>query len=103
MLVHRNMRPEMLEEEFPFAGEVFRIFESEKELIDKEKAIDKLRWNYLDDATFFYYFSIEKIVSYICKLLITERWKKTDAQTGKEFFNKLLKEIKESFEFSEDM
>lgn len=103
MLTQRNIRLEMLEEEFPLAGELFRIFESGKELLDTEKAIDKLRWNYLDDATFFYYFSIEKIVSYVCKLLISERWKKIDAQTGTVFFNRLLKEIKESFEFSENI
>lgn len=102
LLLHKRFKPELFEDELPFHNQIFKIAESELIPIEKEKAIDKLRWDYLDEHTFFYYFSIEKILSYVIKLLITERWMRLDESTGKEMLNKLINDLKTSYNFQEE-
>lgn len=102
LLIHNHLKHEYFEEELPFAEQIFRIAESNATPEEKEKAIDKIRWDYLDEQTFFHYFSIEKILSYIIKLGIIERWMKLDAETGKALLNKLIEELKLSYTFPEE-
>lgn len=102
LLLHKRFKPELYEDELPFVNQIFKIAESDFIPIEKEKAIDKLRWEYLDEHTFFHYFSIEKILSFIIKLLITERWMKLDEDTGKEMLDKLIDELKTSYSFREE-
>jgi hypothetical protein len=99
LLQNNILKPELFEEEVPFSEQIFRIAESESSALEKEKAIDKIKWDYLDDNTFFHYFTIEKILSFVIKLNITERWLKLDAKTGKELLNKLIDELKTSYKF----
>lgn len=102
LLVNLRLKHELFNEELPFAEQIFRIAESDSGLLEKEKSVDKIKWEYLDDATFFHYFTIEKVLSYILKLFIVERWIKLDAETGKELLDKLVKEIESSYEFTEE-
>jgi hypothetical protein len=99
MLINKPLKYEVFEEELPFAVQIFQIAESNLSPEGKEKAIDKIKWAYLDEHTFFHYFTIEKIFSYIIKLGIIERWMKLDAKTGKELLNKLIDELKLSYTF----
>ena len=64
--------------------------------------MDKIKWDYLDEYTFFHYFTIEKVISYVLKILITERWIKLDSETGKTLLNKLLNELKTSYKLDEE-
>lgn len=68
---------------------------------DREKAIDELRWKYLDEAIFFEYFTIEKILAFTIKLGMAERWLGIDKDHGNEMFKKLLKELQSSYELPE--
>lgn len=99
LLINNRLKQELFEEEIPYTDQIFRITESDLNLIEKEKALDKIRWTYLDDNTFFHFFTIEKILSYQIKLIIAERWLKLDAETGKVFLEKLINELKTSYEF----
>lgn len=102
LLENKTLKPELFEDELPFAHQIFKVVESEQSWIEKEKALDKIKWNYLDEYTFFHYFTIEKVLSYVIKILITERWLKLDAETGKLLLNKLLNELKTNYEFSDE-
>lgn len=99
LLNGNRLKHELFEEELPYAEQIFRIADSEISTIEKEKSIDKIKWEYLDEETFFHYFSIEKILSFVIKLSITERWMKLDKETGKELLNKLINDLKISYEF----
>lgn len=68
---------------------------------EREKAIDELRWSYLDEVTFFEYFTAEKVLAFIIKLGIAERWLGIDKEVGNEMFRKLLKELQSSYELPE--
>ena len=45
------------------------------DLLEREIALDQLKWNLIDEMNLFCYFSIEIILGYTLKLLILNRWK----------------------------
>jgi hypothetical protein len=49
---------------------------------EREKAIDQMKWNYLDDVTFFEYFTIDRILAFMIKLGMVERWLAIDREHG---------------------
>lgn len=102
LLLQNRLKPEYFEEVLPFADQIFRISESNINIEEKEKAVDKIKWDYLDEQTFFHFFTIEKVLTHIIKLNIIERWMKLDAETGKVLLNKLIEELKLSYTFPEE-
>lgn len=68
---------------------------------EREKALDQIRWTYLDDVTFFEYFTIEKLLAFSIKLGMVERWLALDKEHGSKLFNDLLSELKSSYELPE--
>lgn len=102
LLQNKQLKQELFEDEVPFADQIFRIAELPIKLEEKEKAIDKLLWTYLDEETAFHYFTIEKILSFVIKLGIVERWMKLDSEPGKALLNKLIEELKLSYTFPEE-
>jgi hypothetical protein len=68
---------------------------------EREKAIDELCWKYLDEVTFFEYFTMEKVLAFTIKLGMVERWLGIDKDHGNEMFKKLLKELQSSYQLPE--
>ncbi|MBN1986375.1 MAG: DUF2764 family protein [Prolixibacteraceae bacterium] len=99
LLLANRLKPEYYEDEIPYVHDIIRVMETDMEMAEKEKNFDKIRWDYLDEHTFFHYFSIEKILSYILRLQIIERWMKLDKETGEEFLQKMISELQTSYEF----
>ncbi len=89
-----------LGKDFPFIDTIIHWFENE-ELIEREKGLDILRWDYLDQQVFFHYFSIERVLSFVIKLGILERWLKLDHELGMKLFNRIIKDMESSFVFPE--
>ena len=71
-------------------------------LIDRELMIDSLKWKFLDDATFFNYFTVEKIMAFVIKLQIVERWLALDDQLGRELFTRLLADLQSEYEIPDE-
>ena len=80
---------------------IIQIFEIEN-LLERELKIDHHFWNFLDEITFFNYFSIEKILAFVQKVFIAERWYELDKEKGQQLFNQLLEELQSNFEFPEE-
>jgi hypothetical protein len=70
-------------------------------LQEREKAIDQLKWNHLEDETFFEYFTIDKVLAFTLKLGMVERWLALDKEYGAKLFNELLQELKSSYKLPE--
>lgn len=68
---------------------------------EREKAVDALRWKYLDEATFFDYFTAEKVLSYTIKLGLVDRWLAIDKEYGTGLFKKLLQELQATYQLPE--
>ncbi|OIP83230.1 MAG: hypothetical protein AUK44_05855 [Porphyromonadaceae bacterium CG2_30_38_12] len=73
---------------------VLRIAE-ENDLLEREKKIDALKWSWLEENTFFNYFSIEKVLAYVLKIEMIERWKTLSVEKGTQIFRQLLVGMKE--------
>ncbi len=81
--------------------QLIQIFEVDN-LLERELRLDNYDWNFLDEQTFFNYFSIEKILAFVLKLFIVERWMSLDVDKGNKLFNRLLKELESDFQFPEE-
>jgi hypothetical protein len=80
---------------------IVQIFEIEN-MLDREMKLDNHTWQHIDEITFFNYFSIEKVLGFVQKLFIVERWFELDKEKGQQIFNQLLEEIQSNFEFPEE-
>ncbi len=87
--------------DLPYIEELLSIFETD-DLIKREKALDMFRWEWLDEMTFFEYFTVDKLISYYIKLMIVERWISLDPAAGKELFYKFIDELQSDFKFPEE-
>lgn len=87
-----------LTSEWPWIDRVLQIVDIQ-DLLAREKAIDQLRWNYLDEMNTFNYFTVEVLIAFYIKLGIIERWLQLDPATGDELFRNLLGSLQNSYEF----
>ncbi|MFV0482744.1 MAG: DUF2764 family protein [Bacteroidales bacterium] len=86
---------------FPYADDVIKISETSS-LEEREKKIDVLRWDWLDDNEFFFYFDIENIFTYLVKLSILQRWADMDNEKGRANIDTFIKDLKESVVLSDE-
>ena len=70
---------------------------SEFNLLERERKIDSLIWEAVDEITISDIFTLDMILAFIVKLKISERWMKLDEKTGREMFRKLVFDIKETY------
>ncbi|GAP43028.1 hypothetical protein TBC1_111170 [Lentimicrobium saccharophilum] len=87
-----------LTSEWPWIDRVLQIVDIQ-DLLAREKAIDQLRWTFLDEMNTFNYFTVEVLVAFYIKLGIIERWLQLDPATGEELFRNLLGSLQNSYEF----
>ena len=90
-----------LSAELDYASQVLNITDKEN-LLSREKALDQLKWDQINELTMFHYFSTEVVLAYTLKLQMIHRWMHLDVKTGKEMFKQMIDELKESFEFSKE-
>lgn len=72
----------------------------EQNLLEREKKIDALKWQWLEDKTFFHYFSVERILAFVLKVQMIERWKLLSVENGSRIFRALLAGMKEGVKFT---
>lgn len=85
-------------DELAGADQIFKAIEL-SDLLEQEKKIDLIKWELLDESSFFHYFSIEKLFAFLIKLSIVERWLGLDKTKGLELFKELLNSLETSYEF----
>ena len=81
--------------------QVQRISETE-ELVERERKIDTLKWKWLEEHSFFYYFTIERIFVFLMFLDMTERWISLDKQKGYELFRQMIENLKEEISIPDE-
>ena len=65
------------------------------ELVEREKKIDQLRWNWMEEATFFDYFTIERLFVFLLQLNMVERWMVLDKEKGNLLFRNIIATLKD--------
>lgn len=96
-----NARDFSLSAEFPYVDKLIQLNENSN-LLEREKAIDQLKWNHIDELNTFNYFSVEVILGFVFKLAMVERWLKLDKKTGEEMFRRLVSDLENSYEFPKE-
>lgn len=71
----------------------------EKNLLDREKKIDALKWAWLEEHTFFSYFGVERVLAYWLQCTLLHRWDNLTMEQGKEIFRNLLSNLKKDVKF----
>ena len=86
-----------LSQEIDFFDDVVRLID-EDDLAQRERKTDQLRWRWLEENTFFNYFTVERLFSYMVRLGMVERWTTLDKEKGQQLFRQLIGELKEQTE-----
>ena len=84
------------DEEFEEAADIETILNT-GDILSRERGIDDLMWEKINNLTTFNYFDIDAILGFIAKLNIVARWYKLDEQTGREMFKRLVDEVRGTF------
>ena len=67
------------------------------DLVTRERALDDLLWDKIDNLAIFHYFDIEAVLAYIAKLHIVTRWLNLDDEAGRDLFRRLLKDVRGTY------
>ena len=65
------------------------------ELVEREKKLDMMRWSWMEETTFFNYFTVEKIFVFLMQLEMIERWISLDKEKGNELFRSIIDTLKD--------
>lgn len=84
---------------FEYTEEVIKLSE-DTDLLEREKKIDALKWDWLDEHTFFNYFSVERILAYVLRVEMLQRWKMLSVESGSQIFRELLLSMKEGIKIN---
>lgn len=74
--------------------EVMRISEIDN-LVERERKLDVLKWEWMEENSFFDYFTVEKLFAFLVKIQIIERWITLDAEAGGEMLRGMIRQLKE--------
>ena len=84
--------------QFDYVDKFLSVAE-ESNPLDREKKMDALKWEWLEDHTFFDHFSVENVLSYWIRCELMHRWDCLSVEQGKEVFRGLLNEMKKDIHF----
>ena len=96
-----NARDFGLADDLEYFEQLVRINDT-VDLVEREKKIDMLKWNWMEDNTFFNYFTIEKIFVFLMKLEMIERWVSLDKEKGNELFRQLIDQLKDEVQIPQE-
>ena len=96
-----NARDFGLNETLDYYETIQRIAETD-ELVDREKKTDMLKWKWLEDESFFNYFTIERLFVFLLQLEMIERWIALDKETGNSLFREMIQNLKGQVQIPEE-
>ena len=101
MLRTSNARDFGLSETLDYFEPLQRLVETD-DLVEREKKIDQLKWKWLEDASFFHYFTIERLFVFLLQLEMIERWVLLDKEKGSELFRQMIQNLKDEVQIPEE-
>lgn len=97
--VAQQLRKNLSAKDFGLAGilpdyaGIMRLADIDNPL-EREKAIDALRWQWLEEHTLFRNFEVENVLAYWLQSVILHRWDGLTVEKGEKVFRELLAEMK---------
>ena len=90
-----------LANDYPYIEDAAEIY-ANTNILEQEMAIDRLKWEYLDELKTFNNFTIEKVLALVIKFMMIERWVQLDTNESQARFAEVLGTLEHSIEFSKD-
>ena len=87
---------EVEEQEFKEATRLQNILEG-KDILARERGIDDLYWDKIDEITLFDYLNFSKILGMVVKMMIIRRWLQLDEAAGRAMFKRLVDDVRGTF------
>jgi len=95
-----NQAPDFgLRGEFPLMDRLMPILEITN-LFEREKKIDMLRWDFIDEGNTFNYFNVDRVLGYLLKAEIIDRWLKIDPAVGDTLLKRYFNDLKGTFDLN---
>lgn len=101
MLRTSNARDFGLSETLDYFEPLQRLVETD-DLVEREKKVDQLKWKWLEDASFFHYFTVERLFVFLLQLEMIERWVLLDKEKGSELFRQMIQNLKDEVQIPEE-
>lgn len=101
MLRTSNARDFGLSETVDYFEPLQRLVETD-DLVEREKKVDQLKWKWLEDASFFHYFTVERLFVFLLQLEMIERWVLLDKEKGSELFRQMIQNLKDEVQIPEE-
>ncbi len=79
--------------ELSYIDAVIGAVSDEPNLVEKERRIDMVRWEVVEELMEGEYFSADYVLGYLVKVNIVARWRELDPRRGAEIFAKLMEEL----------
>lgn len=79
--------------ELLYVDAVITAVSDEKNIVEKERKIDAIRWSEAEQIVVFDFFNIDYILSYLVKVNIVARWSLLSPELGREMLNRLMREL----------
>ena len=89
-----GLEPE--EPEFKESEKLQKILEG-NDILSRERGIDDLYWEKIDEITLFDYLNFDKILGIMVKMMIIRRWLILVEEAGRAMFKKLVDEVRCTF------
>ena len=82
-----------LRAELLFVEQLVATVTDERNMVEKERKIDNIRWTELSELATFDYFDLNAVIAYLVKVNMVARWVALDAKVGREMFDRLVAEL----------
>ena len=82
-----------LGDKLPYLSRVLQIA-NERDIARRERLIDLLKWQWMDEWTFVRVFDIDNVLCYYLRLEILERWANLNETKGEETFRQIVHSLK---------
>lgn len=81
-----------------YLDELIQLLLSSKDMLERERKLDLLRWEVADTIAINSHFNISYILSFLQKADIADRWLSLDKETGMAMFKQILSDIQLEFD-----
>ena len=88
---------EMPEADFEEEAQIRAILEN-TDFVAREQQMDELKWEKASDIARLDYFNMNAILAFLAKAKTVQRWAELDEKKGEEMFQKLVTEVRGTFE-----
>lgn len=79
--------------ELSYMDAAIAVVNDEHNMLEKERKIDRIRWDMASELSTFDYFGIDAVLAYLVKVDMVARWSLLDRKYGREMFERLMAEL----------